>query len=298
MLVPAWKFHRRKKEMHVSVSARREGLSVRRTVESALRQIFENPPKLHRPGDFDPADDPTAQDHLVDWGIQQSFLRRLPALMTSSSLTLETGSGLSTVCLAIIGTEHICISPSEKEHSRIRRYCADHNISTERVRFVPHCSDAVLPSLDLRGRKLDFALIDGAHKFPEPLIDYYFANRHHKLVGLLAVDDINISSVGVLHKFLITETAYKLIDIDGLKTGLYRKVGETATAWSDQRFNARYPNFSYLPLRTKVRERFRPVEHKLRTTLRRIPGARDAYHWVKDWSQNRHQRSSNEEPRV
>jgi Methyltransferase domain len=286
---PAW-FHVTQMasgEEDVSVSAAGRVLSGGRSIETALRQLFKDAPKFH-----------TAGDGLVDWGIQESFLWRLAALLTSSSLTLETGSGLSTVCLAIIGAEHICISPDEKEHHRIRRYCADHNISTERVRFVPLKSQSVLPSLDLRGQKLDFVLIDGSHAFPDPMIDYYFANRYLKVGGLLAVDDLNISSVGVLHKFLITEPAYELIEINGLKTGLYRRVGETRTGCFDQRFNATYPDFSYLALHTKLRERFRPMERKLRTALFGIPGVRRAYHWLKDWSQMKHQRSTNKEPRI
>jgi hypothetical protein len=73
------------------------------------------------------------------------------------------------------------------------------------------------------------------------MIDYYFANRHLKVGGLLAVDDINISSVRVLHKFLITEPAYEPIEINSLKTGLYRRIGETRTGCFDQRFNAKVP---------------------------------------------------------
>lgn len=274
--------HHREEDLSVSAAGRAlSGTSI----EISLRQLLKDAPRFH-----------TAGESVVDWGIQESFLWRLAALVTPSSLTLETGSGLSTICLAIIGAEHICISPDEREHQRIRRYCADHNISTEQVRFVPQKSQVVLPSLDLRGHTLDFVLIDGSHAFPDPMIDYYFANRHLKVGGLLAVDDINISSVGVLHKFLITEPAYELIEINGLKTGLYRKIGETRTGCFDQRFNAKYPDFSYLPLHTKLRERFRPLERKLRTALFAIPWARGAHYWLKNWLRRRHPRSTSKEP--
>ena len=88
-------------------------------------------------------------------------------------------------------------------------------------------SDAALPSLNLGGRKFDFVLIDGSHTFPEPIIDYYYANDHLKVGGTLAIDDLSISSVGILHKFLITEPAYELVNIDAQKTGIYRKVRDT-----------------------------------------------------------------------
>jgi hypothetical protein len=256
--------------------------------EAALKRLLVDPPKLHRPRDFNPADDPAAEDGLVNWGIQESFLELLTGMVTPDSLTLETGSGLSTVCFAIIGSEHICVSPIQKEHNRIRDYCSRHQISTERIRFIPMKSPAVLPSLDLGGHKLDFALIDGSHTFPEPIIDYYYINEHLKVGGLLAIDDLAISSVGILHKFLITEPAYEQVRIDwwyGLKTGIYRKVGKTdyPRGWSDQRFNSRYPDFSYLPIQTRVRETLRPVEVKLRTGLGRLPGLRAAYHLLRAW---------------
>jgi hypothetical protein len=258
----------------------------RQSVEEAFRQLFENPPKLHRPMDFHPDDDPTAEDGRVDWGIQPSFLRLLMKTVNSDSLTLETGSGLSTVCLAIVGAQHICISPLAKEHDRIRRYCNEHHISTDRIRFIPARSHAVLPTLDIGEGKLDFALIDGSHTFPEGIVDYYYVNEHLKVGGLLAIDDLSISSVGILHKFLITDPAYELVTIDGLKTGVYRKVAETfyPRGWSDQLFNAKYPDFSYLPRPTRIRNRLQAFESKVRPVLRKIPGLRGSYRTIRDWS--------------
>jgi hypothetical protein len=250
------------------------------TVEAALKQLLEESPRFHCARDCEAATEPAQAGELVNWGIQRSFLELLPRLVTPESLTLETGCGLSTVCLAIIGSEHICLSPSPREHDRIRDYCRKHEISTERIRFLPMTSQAVLPSLDLGERKLDFALIDGAHAFPEAILDYYFVNKHLKLGGILAVDDLNITGIGILHKFLLTEPAYELIKVDGLKTGIYRKVGETHYPLDQcsQWFNRRYPDLSFLPLHTRVREKLRPVEEKLRVRLAEVPGLRETYH--------------------
>lgn len=136
--------------------------------EAALKRLLEEPLKLHRRKHYNPAAqyDPAAEEGL-NWGIQGSFLKLLVEMVVPDSLTLETGSGLSTVCFAIIGSEHICVSPSRQEHDRIRYYCRKHEISTERISFIPMKSHAVLRFLDTGGRKLDFALIDGAHTFPK-----------------------------------------------------------------------------------------------------------------------------------
>lgn len=275
------------------MSAPSAGLSIpgyQQNPPAQIEELLANPPRLHRARDFNPADDPAAEDNLLaDWGIQKSFLRLMVGLLTPASHTLETGSGLSTICMAIAGCDHVCISPIQKEHNRIQRYCSEHGISTGRIRFIPMTSDAVLPSLDLRGRKLDFALIDGSHAFPDPFIDYYYVNRHLKVGGLLAVDDLNISSVGLLHSFLVTDSAYEIVKIDEFKTGLYRKVRETSypRGWLDQKFNSKYPDFSFLDFGMRVRQRLQPLEWRVRNGLGKVPGLRHAYHWIKNSSKRR-----------
>lgn len=249
------------------------------SVEVALKQLFDNPPKLHRPMDFF-ENNPGAEDGLVsNWGIQRSFLEQLGRFVAPGALSLETGCGLSTVCFAILGTEHVCISPMEKEHNRVRKYCAENQISTEGLRFIAMKSDAALPALDTGGRQLDFVLIDGSHAFPVPIVDYFYANDRLKVGGFLAVDDLQISGVGILHKFLLTEPAYETVRLDGLKTGLYRKVGETVYPrdWLGQSFNSNFPDYSYLPVRTRVREKLRSAPSILRRRLGKVAGFGSAH---------------------
>jgi hypothetical protein len=160
---------------------------------------------------------------VICYGIQPSFLRLLAQLATPGSLTLETGTGVSSSAFAIIGTEHTRISPFADEHLRIKKYCQDFQIPAERVRLIAASSYAYLPMLDLQGRELDFTLIDGSHAFPQPILDYFHINKHWKVSGLLAIDDLPISSVAMVHRFLITDPACELVEIESCKTGLYRK---------------------------------------------------------------------------
>ncbi len=238
--------------------------------EAALRRFLRAPPRLHSAKDFRPHD----SVNLISWGIQTSFLRYMSQIVKPSNLTLETGSGLSTICFAICGSDHICISPASQEHERIRAYCGQHGISVDRIRFVATNSQEFLPSLDLAGEKLDFALIDGAHAFPIPIIDYFYVNENLKIGGLLAIDDLAIPSVGILHEFLTTEPGYRLIKLESSKTGVYQKVAETTypNDWLDQNFNQLASNSSYLPVRVRLRER-----------LSRLPPLRAAYNLFKKW---------------
>ncbi len=229
-----------------------------------LRRLLIEPPNLHR--------DWSTADGLTSLGIQPSFLELLAELVVPGSLTLETGTGVSTIAFAIIGTEHVAISPFPDEHTRILKYCEDFRIHTEHLRFIAAFSNACLPALDIQGRHLDFALIDGSHAFPQPILDYFYIDRHLKTGGLLAIDDLQITSVGLVHRFLMTDPAYELVKIDSRKTGVYRKVRATSYPkdWESQTMNEVNPDFSFLP------EHLRP-----RHAARRIPGISAVYRLLK-----------------
>jgi hypothetical protein len=229
-----------------------------------LRRLLAAPPLLHR--------DWSTPDGLISYGIQPTFLELLADSVAPGSLTLETGTGLSTIVFAVIGTEHVAISPFADEHIRIRKYCEEHAIPTTHLRFIVAFSHACLHSLDFQGRKLDFALIDGSHAFPQPIIDYFYINNHLKTGGLLAIDDLQITSVGMLHRFLMTDPAYELVKIDGQKTGIYRKVRATSYPqdWASQDMNSVNPDFSFLP-----------PPSRFRTAARKIPGLSAIYRLLK-----------------
>jgi predicted O-methyltransferase YrrM len=233
-------------------------------VAAELNRLLLHPPKLHR--------DWSTSDGLTSYGIQPSFLQLLAELVVPGSVTLETGTGVSSIAFAIIGTEHIGISPSADEHARIRKYCQDFQISAEHLHFIAAPSYAYLPTLDLQGGQLDFALIDGSHAFPQPIIDYFYIDKHLKVGGLLAIDDLPISSVAMVHRFLITDSAYELTKIDCCKTSIYRKVRVTEYPkdWVSQEMNKRYPDFSFLPIRLRIRH-----------AARRIPGLPAIYRLLK-----------------
>ncbi|HEY3117636.1 MAG TPA: class I SAM-dependent methyltransferase, partial [Chloroflexota bacterium] len=86
--------------------------------------------------------------------------------------TLEVGAGVSTVLFALKGATHVCVVPFEEEATRIKTFCRKHDIPLGKLTFVIDRSDQCLPRLDLNG--LDLVLIDGAHGFPIPFLDWYY----------------------------------------------------------------------------------------------------------------------------
>ena len=133
------------------------------------------PPLLHAAGD-------------QYFGLSWDALAWIETHVSSDMTTLETGAGGSTIIFASTGSDHTTISPAEAEHARIRAYCQERNVPTGRVAFYPCASHEILASTWL-ARPLDVVLIDGAHGFPYPTLDWVLLSPHLKVGGHVLVDD-------------------------------------------------------------------------------------------------------------
>jgi len=116
--------------------------------------------------------------------------------------TLETGSGISTVLLAMLGTEHTVVTPSQAEVDRIVAYCAARDIPTEQITFAVGPSDTVLPALD---GPLDMVLIDGCHGFPMTIIDWYYGAGRLVRGGIVIFDDVQLPAVEMIRALLVSD---------------------------------------------------------------------------------------------
>jgi hypothetical protein len=104
----------------------------------------------------------------------------------------------------------------------------------------------VLPRLEPRA--LDLALIDGAHGFPYPTLDWWFLAPRLRVGGLLVVDDCYLPPVGTLVDFLRAQPSWELSATPGRRTVVFRKLAEAEPGpdWSGER----RVSFRYLsPLR-------------------------------------------------
>jgi hypothetical protein len=119
----------------------------------------------------------------------------------------------------------------------VEAYCRQIGHPAGRVRFLIGSSDRVLPRLVEDG-PLDFVLIDGAHRFPYPALDFHYVEHRLRVKGWLVVDDIHIRSVTMLNEFLCAEREWKLTCLLQ-QTAFYRKVGQPLRTrdWCDQRIN-------------------------------------------------------------
>jgi hypothetical protein len=165
--------------------------------------------------------------------------------------TLETGAGASTLVFAGGGASHTAISPVPDEHDRLRRYGAAHGIPMERVRFIAESSHTAL----LRTwtpEPLDIVLIDGAHSFPFPTLDWMYTAPHLKVGGRMLVDDAYQPAVNTLARYMRANSAWELETVPGHRTPVFRKREEVPLSfdWDDHALG--HARFDYLPPKRRI----------------------------------------------
>lgn len=195
------------------------------------------------------------------WSTDESCYRFIAETARPRMRTLETGSGLSTALFAALGTDHTCVTPADVEAEHLRRYFDEQQISGDRVTFVIDLSDVALPKLE---GELDLVLIDGAHGFPLPMLDWFYACSHLRCGGVVVIDDVPLPAVAVLIEFLDADPRWERL-AGTEKWGAYRRrsQGSLLEGQWDQRFYT--PGIAPPTLSRRVLRRLR------RELARRVP---------------------------
>jgi hypothetical protein len=201
----------------VSRSERGPSASVPRVERSLAAQLKAEPPPLHATG-------------AVCAGLHWAALEWLEKTVRPGWATLETGAGLSTIVFAAGGTEHESVTPSADE--------------AERIRIGP--SHEVLPRW--QPRPLDLVLLDGAHGFPYPIIDWWHLAPHLKAGGLLVLDDAYMGAVRRLLEFLRSRPSWKVEGAVGYRTVIVRKLADELPPFDSLgEEGVGHVSFAYLP---------------------------------------------------
>lgn len=205
---------------------------------SLAADLRANPPRLHAAGS-------------AYWGLAWPALEWLEANVGPGMSTLETGAGSSTIVFANAGADHEAVSPFADEHERIKEECARRGIDAGRVSFHVGSSHEVLPHWVPRA--LDLVLIDGAHGFPYPIIDFWHLAPHLKIGGRMLLDDAYMAPVGMLVDHLRTRSAWEVVGPIGYRTVIVEKLADDLPDfdWSGERLGGRM-RFDYLPLRERA----------------------------------------------
>jgi hypothetical protein len=213
------------------------------------------------------ADPPFVHAGHAYLGLQWDALAWLERNVAPGMTTLETGSGASTVVFAARGASHTAISPVADEHARIRAYCADHGIGTEKLRFIDASSHTALLE-QWEPEPLDVVLIDGAHSFPFPTLDWMYTAPHLKVGGRMLVDDAYQPAVNMVATYMRHTAGWELETVPGHRTPVFRKLDDVPLSfdWDDRALGR--ARFDYLPpsRRVAASARYRLLE---RTALGR-----------------------------
>ena len=85
-------------------------------------------------------------------------------------------------------------------------------------------SHEVLPGWE--PRPLDLVLIDGAHGFPYPIVDWWQLAPHLRVGGTVLLDDAYLPAVAAVVDFVRDSPAWKLEDAVSFRTARVRKLRE------------------------------------------------------------------------
>ncbi len=185
------------------------------------------------------------------WGLAWAALEWLELNVQPGWATLETGSGASTVVLAAAGATHEAVTPDPGEEDRVRQRCATLGIDARNVTFHIGPSHEVLPRWS--PRPLDLVLVDGAHGFPYPVLDWWHVASHVRLGGTVLLDDAYLPAVAAIVDFARSSDAWRVDDAVSFRTARLTKLSDDPPAFLAGADAARgRMRFAYLPPHRRV----------------------------------------------
>ena len=135
-------------------------------------------------------------------------------LQPQRSLEVGFGYGVSTlaICDAAPPTcAHIVIDPHQSKHwQQVGLRNIERAGFSNRIELHEDFSYRVLPKLEARGTRLDFAFIDGWHTFDFGLVDFFFIDRMLGEGGVVGFDDADWPAIRRVLRFIVTNLDYEV----------------------------------------------------------------------------------------
>ena len=218
-------------DLHWLAASRRGGSWEIMTMEFAdvLDAVIESAPTLHGSGTFS------------EFGLRA--LARIAGELHPLNLSVETGSGASTILFSHLSKAHITFTIDSGSGSldNVRRSAL---FRSENVSVIKGPSQLTLPKYGF-SEPIDLALIDGPHAYPFPDLEYFYFYPHIRPGGILIVDDIQIRSIRNLFDFLTVDEMWNLKEV--VETTAYFTRTEapvfppTGDGWWLQKYNNSHP---------------------------------------------------------
>lgn len=171
--------------------------------------------------------------------MQGSELNRL-ARAVNARRTVEVGLayGFSAIWLLDAVMQHpdglhMALDPFEKQTwhgiglQQTARFCASQAVFT----WVPEASIDVLTRMSQSGERIDFAFIDGNHRYDNVLIDFFLIDQILRVGGIVALDDRWMPSVRTVCSFVETNRAYRIVPHKARNMIAFEKVADDERDW-------------------------------------------------------------------
>lgn len=151
--------------------------------------------------------------------------------------TLEVGLayGCSTAyVISATQSKHIAIDPNQDHYGNLGLRNIKKLDLSEHLIHVNDYAHNALPKLLDEGVKIDFAFIDGGHKFDEIFIDFYYTDMLLNLGGYVLLHDAWMRSTQhVISWIKKNKKNYKMIKTPIKNLTLFQKIGEDKRKWYD-----------------------------------------------------------------
>jgi hypothetical protein len=177
----------------------------------AFRRALEDPPQVH----------PDASSGVYSTSLECYEL--MSDRVGGSSVTLETGLGLSTVLFALLGCEHTSIFGDAAEGDALAEWAGQRGIDLAKVHLYSDGSEVVLPTLNVP--ELDLFFIDGQHGYPVPQMDWLFGAGRLRRGGVVVVDDLQLWAPAQLADFLDADSRWRQLERH-FKWAAYERLSE------------------------------------------------------------------------
>ena len=158
--------------------------------------------------------------------------------------SMETGCGKSTILLSNLSDRHVVFAYDDRNHSNgsIDYYAKCPIFRAETTTLVAGATQLTLPRFEF-SQPIDLALLDGAHGYPFPELEYYYVYPHLRAGAVLVVDDIHIPTIFRLYSFLIEDEMFELLHVERT-TAFFRRTdaptfSPLGDGWELQAYNQR-----------------------------------------------------------
>jgi predicted O-methyltransferase YrrM len=150
--------------------------------------------------------------------------------------TLETGFGYGcSTSFIMLATQspHIAIDPDQQTSFRGTGLQNVQMLGLRaHLRFIEAYSHTALPKLLEEGLQIDFAFIDGGHKFDEIFVDWFYCDQILQPNGNLIFHDASLESTQRVASFIRSNRSdYAELELPIKNFFAFRKIGQDKRNW-------------------------------------------------------------------